>query len=376
MGENVKNQHYIPRCVLKHFSNEKEQVYEALVEKRKHYITNYKNSMAERYTYEHQYLEMNFLENQFTELENIYSPAIDNILKLLKACDEVDTHIVDIKKCVDEILNIMIIFYYRSGALLHEFSFQTKIKDYRITLLLENILNSDYIRKLSNVISEYYSFAIVKSVNEELLLSDQYISTAALSIKSRFANLSNRHMGLKDVILLIPISSCYYIVYYHGKKPDYLKNDKINLLDNFQINELNEIIINNSYVKCIAKSDKALLESLMSFEFRSPSATYMSYSTGALSGATLKKEIFFYKSDNAIWEEFTSHDWMKHSDVKRNDKCACGSGRKFKNCCRDIFNGSKRIMDDIVYFQDTGDFAKVFSNPHGIAERPIGEFFS
>jgi len=53
----VTNQHYISQCLLKYFANSKGQVYEVMVEARKVYLTNYKNSMVERFTYEHPELE-------------------------------------------------------------------------------------------------------------------------------------------------------------------------------------------------------------------------------------------------------------------------------------------------------------------------------
>ncbi|MHA6482908.1 DUF4238 domain-containing protein [Paenibacillus sp. strain BS8-2] len=62
MSDIVKNQHYIPQSVLKHFAFDG-SVYEALVEEKKGpYQTPYNRSMSERYTYEHPYLAQNKLE--------------------------------------------------------------------------------------------------------------------------------------------------------------------------------------------------------------------------------------------------------------------------------------------------------------------------
>ena len=53
MGKQIiKNQHYVPQCVLEYFSDNN-QVIEALVEKKRIYKTNYRNSMSERLVYEH-----------------------------------------------------------------------------------------------------------------------------------------------------------------------------------------------------------------------------------------------------------------------------------------------------------------------------------
>lgn len=376
MSDIVKNQHYIPRCILKNFSNKKHQVFEALVEEGKHYITNYSASMVEKYTYEHPQLKQNFLEKEFQKVENIIAPAINELIETIESYESADCRFNEIKKCIESIIDIVIIFYYRSGALLHEYSFERDNKDDRIDLLLDNILRSSYIHRLGKTLIGHYSFAIIKSENKDFLMSDQYVSTCALRIKSQFANLSNRHMGLRDVMILIPVSSTYYVVFFHGKRPDYINKNRINLLSAEQVGEINNVIINNSYLKCISYNEKALLDALKSFEFSSPSGTYMGFNSGAVSGATLKKEIFFYNSDQELWEFFRRYDWKKYDELKRNDICVCGSNKKFKNCCKDLYQGAERIMNDIEISQKKNDITSFVADPKVTVERPIGEFYS
>lgn len=348
LSDTVKNQHYIPQSVLKHFSSN-EKVFEALVDKNKEpYQTHYRNSMSERFAYEHPYLAQNQLEKFFQEVEADYGPAIIEALRLITLYEESGGTIDPIKKHVQAYLSAIIIYYYRSGALLHEFAHETSKKEMRVSLLLDKLVNTSYINNLGNSIKEFYEFAIIKSEQSHFLISDQYISTVALRIKSRFGNISNRHLGLKDVMILVPLSSQYYIVFYHGRKPGYIQPQTMNTLTAEQVKEINRVIINNSYKKCVGNEKSALLEALPLFEWSSPSATYIGYNSGRVSGSTLKKEIFFYERDKRAWELFTEPTHHRnYNELGRNDICRCGSGKKFKVCCYDDYEEVKRIWRTI-----------------------------
>lgn len=344
----VKNQHYIPQCLLKQFANSKSQVFETLVETKKIYPTNYSNSMVERFTYEHPELERNRIERYFQKIEDYFGSAVEGIIKTIEKSECGNCSFSEIKKLLCQYMREFIIFYYRSGALLTEFEFQRNSKNDRVFLMLEKIMNSQYIKGLSNTVTKYYDFAIIKSENNEFLLSDQYLSTVALAIKNRFMNLSNRHMGMRDIMLLFPVSSRYYAVFYNGQVPPYISSNKINLLTQSEIDEINEVIINNSYFKCVANSYEALERVSEKFEYKSPAATYAG-GNGTFMGATLKKEVFFYDRDKKAWELFTSNDWTNFRGINRNDQCACGSGKKYKKCCIDYVGICERMYDDILY---------------------------
>ena len=377
MGEQVViNQHYITQCILANFANNGSQVYEALVDEKKVYPTNYRNSMCERYTYEHSIIEVNSLEKYFGRIESYIGPAMKNIISIIEKYEKGECDFADIRHLIERYMREFIIFYYRSGALLHEFSFDIndiKNKEDRVLVMLGKLLNSRYIRLLSKTVINYYEFAIIKSEDNDFILSDQFISTAALGIKNRFANITNRQIGLKNVIILIPISSKYYAVYYNGRIPDYINRDCVNTLNEEQINEINSVIINNSYVKCIGYSRNALDKALLKFKFESPSAIYAGFESGATMGATLKKEVFFYEKDKKIWEFFTSIIWTKYSGLRRNDRCLCGSGKKFKNCCIDYYQGAKRIMDSIISNENTLNY---MVSEYATVEMSIDEFYS
>ena len=366
----VTNQHYIPQCLLKYFANSKDQVYEAMVEAGKVYPTNYRNSMVERFTYEHPELEKNKVEKYFHKIESYIGSAIHKIIDTIEKHEMGDCSFTEVKLAVCQYMREFIIFYYRSRALLTEFEFERKIKADRVFLMLHNVMNSCYIRELSETVINYYNFAILKSENNEFLLSDQYLSTVALAIKNRFFNVSNRHMGMRDMMILIPLSGRYYTVFYDGCIPSYLSSNKVNALTQVQVDEINEVIINNSYTKCISNNQEALERALTKFEYQSPSAT-IAGGNGTHMGATLKKEVFLYDVDKKAWDLFTGNDWVYYTALDRNDRCACGSGKKFKKCCSEYIEICIRMYADIEH--DRGNY-KI--NDNAIGEKGIAEFYS
>jgi uncharacterized protein YchJ len=366
----VTNQHYISQCILKQFANSKDQVYETLVEAGKLYATNYKNSMVERFTYEHPDLEKNKVEKYFQKIEDYIGPAVYRIINTIEEYERGECSFSEIKESVSQYMREFIMFYYRSGALLTEFEFERKVKVDRVFLMLQNVMNSHYIKELSKTVINYYNFAIIKSENNEFLLSDQYLSSVALAIKNRFFNVSNRHIGMRDVMLLIPLSGKYYAVFYDGHIPSYLLSNKVNELSQVQVDEINEVIINNSYTKCIGNNREALERALTKFEYQSPAATF-SGGNGIHMGATLKKEVFLYATDKRAWELFTGSDWFHYRDLGRNDRCACGSGKKFKKCCSEYIEICVRMYDDI---ENNRDNYRV--NDNAIGEKGIAEFNS
>lgn len=373
MSDDVKNQHYIPESVLKHFSSD-ERVYEVLVEGNKDpYVLKYRNSMSERYTYEHPELPHNQLEKFFQSIENGYAPAIVETLRLIELYEKGEETIDSVKRHAQSHLHAILIYYYRSGALLHEFAFQTDKKESRISKLLDKLMNTSYIKNLANTLKDFYEFALIKSEQNHFLISDQYVSTVALRIKSRFADISNRHFGLKDVMVLVPLSSQYYIVLYNGRKPEYIRAQTLNVLTQEEVREINKVIINNSYKKCVGREKVALLEALPHINWSSPSSVHLGHHSGRVSGSTLKKEIFFYESDKRAWELFTDPlHFATYNHLGRNDLCGCGKGKKFKNCCCDDYQEVKRIWQSIEDEHNLRRRVSVF--PTAVLEQSIFSF--
>lgn len=381
MSEVTINQHYISKCILANFSNKDEQVYECLVNSGKIYPTNIKNSMMNRNTYEHPYFETNRIEKWFSRIEHYAGPAIKQIIMTIENYETSDTEFKLIRVLVNTYLTTFIIFYYRSGALLYEYSFGQKNKDDRILIMSKKLMNSKYIRALSKTVVQHYNFTVIKSHQGKFLMSDQFLSTAALSIKNSFFQISNRHMGLKDTIILIPISKNYYVVYYHGDAPKYILPNKVNTLNEHQVSDINRIIINNSYRKCISYSREALEDALEKYEYRSPSEIMSGSDNGPYFGATLKKEIFFYSRDQKAWELIRElNKWDTYNDIGRNDKCPCGSNEKYKKCCLETLEIVKRIIAPFAAVQAypfaTINMLKDAVSINATIEMPIEEFDS
>lgn len=372
MANEVINQHYIPQCVLKHFSNHKNQVVEALLIKNKIYKTNYSQSMSEKHIYEHPSLEINSVEKTFSKIEGYFSKAIENILNTLSLHNEGKVKFEDIQITAEKYMREFIVFYYRSGALLHEFSFMQENENIRIEHLLKNILDSSYIGDLGTTIKKYYTFSIIKSEDKAFLLSDQYLSTAALGIKGRFLNISNRHLGMKDVILLIPLSSEYYIAYCNGQSPNYIYPEKVNTLTISQLKEINKVIINNSYKKCIGLQEFSMKEAMADFENVSPAISLGHYDSGDKVGATLKKEVFFFNIDQQRWKFFNDAKFVKYQHTKRNDKCPCNSSKKYKKCCLYLYQSSMKIMNQLDEVRKNPN--TILANEDATNEKGIAEF--
>ncbi|PGE89038.1 hypothetical protein COM55_00450 [Bacillus pseudomycoides] len=371
MGK-TKNQHYVSRSILQHFANTKDQVHECLVQDKKIYMSNINNSMSGNLIYEHTSLETNTIENTFSKIEAKVMPKIKMIIDCLTN-DMSEKHKLDtIKKIVEEILLELLIFYYRSGALLNEYQFANKDRDQTILNLLEHIHNSSYLKALKRTIIDYYDFAIIKSENNNFILSDQYISTASLNMNFFFLNLNNRQMGLKDVIILIPLTSQYYISFFNGNKPPYINKNKINLLDDREVDLINKVIINNSYNKCIAQSKKSIENVIDQFTIKSPYGFIGLYSGGRVNNRILKKHVFFYEEDQKAYDLCSSANNKNYKNTTRNELCLCGSGIKFKNCCLNIYQKVDRAIYNINYNRDNTNLYTV--HPKAILEKAIDQF--
>ena len=177
---------------------------------KKSYLTNVSNSMAERFTYEHSLIEVNALEKFFNRIESYICPTFKTIINQIEEnSGSIKTFKQD-KSLINKYMREYLIFYYRSGALLHEFTHEQKTPEDRVLRLIRKLSSSDYIKRLSETVLNNYAFCLLKNNEGNFIISDQFISTAALGIKNRFSNVSNRQIGLKQVLLLIPISKNYY----------------------------------------------------------------------------------------------------------------------------------------------------------------------
>lgn len=338
----TKNQHYIPQSLLRYFADSNERLFEVLLNEKKIYPTNIEKSMCETYTYEDEKLPVNAVENYFINIEGEVASLVRNLIDSIKKIKNKEIGIEVTKKIVEDLLGRFIVFYYRSGTLLTEFSSINK-KD-KIPLLSDKILNFNYINKLAGSIVKFYKFAIIES-SDDFLLSDQFISTSALKIKTQFFDLSNRHIGLNETLILIPVSSSYYIVYWSTKDDFIFEADKINIVDEAKLKLINDTIINNSYVKCVGKKKERIEEVLERHRISSPTRVYAGGNPpGYYMGSIKKKEVFFYEEERKAYALLEHMTIMSYRNLGRNDKCACKSGKKFKKCHLDAYNKIEKVM--------------------------------
>lgn len=336
----TKNQHYIPQSLLKHFSNES-ILFEVLTFEKKIFPTTISKTMCENYTYEHDQLPVNTIEKFFSRIEGITAPAVEELLAIASDIKNGSRDVEEFKSKLSEIFGYLLIYYYRSGALLTEFS--TFKETEKVPLLSEKILNETYINNLAKLILKFYNFAIIES-DDGFLLSDQFISTSAFKAKAQFFEISNRHIGLNEIIILIPLSSSFYVIFWDTKTSFFIEPDKINELNSEQTKLINSSIINNSYKKCVGKKVESIESVISEYRWGSPTQVFAGGNPkGFHMGAVKKKEVFFYKDEQDAYDMFSHASFVQYRDLKRNDQCACGSGKKFKKCHEPIYKRCKSI---------------------------------
>ncbi len=348
----VKNQHYVSRGILKHFSDKDKKVYELFISKKIVSRKAIDNTMSQKFVYEHTDLEKNLIENLFSGFESKVFPIIDDLINRLEEDYGDGKDIEKYKKTIYNIMPIVLLFYFRSGALLKEYSMNAENpKDTRVERMLLNIVDWDYLRGLNNTICKHYECSIIVDEKGRFLLSDQYISTVALKYKNNFSNSSNRQIGMKETMLLLPLSSKFYIVFFNGNNPYYVKNNYFSVLDDISVQQINNVIFKNSYVKCVSKDVKELERLKNSFSCSSPVKTIMLYKDGYIEDFINKKEVFLYEKDLDIKENFIKYIAIYNEKIKnkmsRNDPCVCGSMKKFKKCCIDKYEAIAEIITAI-----------------------------
>lgn len=346
----TKKQHYVSQGILKHFLNEQGKVFELLIEKKLIIPKRIQDTMEQNYVYEHPAFETNALEKKFGEIESVIFPRTDKIIADLEQVYKTEKNAVKYINEIKKMMPLLLIFYFRSGALLYEYEFSSdKQKLDRVERLIANIFSSRYINALSQTVCNCYEAAIIVDETEQFLISDQYMSTVALKYKNRFSNASNRQMGMKETMILLPLSAKFYVVFYNGHNPSYIIKDKISILSLEEVQKINDAVIRNCYVECVGKY-KQELERVKEDEIISfgPSKCLMRYSDGTLKDHIIKREVFYYEED---WDlDKNSYTYMVQylenikGKIGRNSLCICGSGKKYKHCCMHKYDLAKDIL--------------------------------
>jgi len=344
MGQ-TKKQHYITKKLLELFVSNK-QIYEYILSSKTSYLTNISNAMCERNIYEHIKLDTNTVENLLASTSDSRLPkAIEKVLISLESND-----IPGARKVIYENLPDFIICYFRSGAVLTGLrtSLNKNIEDKKIEKFLSIVGDRKYLLDLSLTIMLGYKFTIIKSSDDNFILSDQYISTCSLKPKCRFTNVSNRNIGLKDTAILIPISSKYYAFLYNRSNDLNLKGNIINRLSKEETTIINTAIYNNSYYK-VAFKNKDDLKNInkQKDSIISPMTCIAMFSNNTSVGTVTKKEVFLLKKYKEAYNLFESCKFINDLNTQRNALCPCGSNKKFKHCCIDKYSIVKEMYNNL-----------------------------
>lgn len=348
----TKKQHYIAQGIIKAFFDSS-NVYEKNIHNGKVYQTSVNNTMCMSDSYEFLLFDDNFLEDLFAKsIDEDSSKLIKNLKLLLN-----QNKYIEAKTMIYKNIRIYLIDYYKSvTSLIHMSTDLSKADQNSIARMINRIFNITYIDRISEILCTGYEFTIIKSKNGEFALSDQFISTCALKFNGRFINLSNREIGLKDTIVLIPISKNYYGRFINGSFPNDFKisMDSINELDKNQIEKINKVIFNNSYEKCISLSKKNLTELKKENSTFGDSMASAVFANGISNSYKIKQEVFFTDKEYEMYEYYNSVEWAteKFKNCKVNDLCPCGSNKKFKKCCKEKIDRCKQILHIIHYQQE------------------------
>lgn len=340
--DRTKKQHYISQSILKEFF-QTDKIKEYNLNENKNYFTSVGNSMCCSDIYECDLYEDNKLEDVFSVL---YDGQFASILKSIK--EELNNG------CIVEANNILLksfyfytISYYKSLASLIRLSINDKNKlDKNISTkkMFALITDIKYIKQISLIFSNCYKVFFIKSVNSNFILCDQFISTASNYFNGMFSNISNRDIGIRGSMIFLPISRDYYVL-LGDKNFDFGFNEnQLNKLSIVETEKVNNIIYNNATEKVVTtRNDDYNFYNINSFGDES---CYMVYKNGTKAWKK-KKELFYSDYEQSIYEIFMNFEWVKGKNLRRNDKCYCGSKIKYKNCCYDKVNRCSTIMKNI-----------------------------
>lgn len=348
----TKKQHYIAQGIIKAFFDS-DSVYEKNIHSGKVYRTSVNNTMCMNDSYEIPMLEDNYLEKIFaTSIDEDSSKLIKDLKKQLN-----DNKYIEAKNKIFKFIRIFLINYYKSvTSLIHMSNDMSKKDQDSIIRMMNTIFNMPYIDRISEILCTGYSFTILKSYKGSFVLSDQFISTCSLKFIGRFINISNREIGLKNTIVLIPISCDFYGMFVNGQLPaDFnIISDCINELDETQTQTINNIIFNNSYEKCISLSENEIVQLKKINSTMGDSMALAKFDNGNTAAFKIKQEVFFDSDEYELYQYFVGCEWAdkKYKKCGANNLCPCGSNRKYKKCCRNKVERCNIILNNMHYNQD------------------------
>ena len=348
----TKKQHYIAQGIIREIFNSN-NIYDKNLHNGKIYKASVNNTMCMSNSYEFPLLDDNFLEDLFARsIDPDSSQLINKLKKLLD-----DEKYMDAKNMIFKNIRMFLINYYKSvTSMIHMSKEISKKDDSSIVRMINKIFNMPYIDRISDLLCTCYDFAIIKSNDSNFVLSDQYISTCSLKFMGRFVNLSNREIGLKNTVVLLPISKDYYGIFINGQLPnDFdITLNRINILTENQTKMINTIIFNNSYDKCISFNEKELIVLKKDNSTFGDSMIIARFDSGNSAAFKIKQEVFFTKEEYEMYQYFEKYEWANKEFKKCgvNNLCPCGSNKKYKKCCRDKVERCIRILNLMHFQQD------------------------
>lgn len=216
----------------------------------------------------------------------------------------------------------------------------------KITILVEHSLGSTC----------YLSCYIVENLHvkegyNEIGIQSSYLDDV-FRYKYNYIDLSRTGINFA-----VDIKEVYSIPFEMG---DNTYNLKYCIGHNGNLGLINDVIYQNSYVKCVGKTEDELERvKNVHFETFSPTKCIMKYSDGSIQDRIIKREVFFYEEDKDMnahsFDYMSTYKTSIEGKIGRNDKCVCGSGKKYKKCCISKYEKAARILQDI-YNQKNVDY--------------------
>ena len=260
----------VAQLIQKQFSEDKNTVFgikrsfiqennkeKLLCELNKYHI---KHSMSSQNVYElpkNMGFDINLMEIKFSEIESKYKKDLEELILKIKNRDSFK----QIKNKVNSMMTYFLIFYFRTFQFIKANCID---EDEKINRFISTLWDNNYIKELSKTIIANYNMYILESLNEYFLLSDSFLCTASNDYKGvcleKYCFL-NRSIGLKNITILIPLSSKYYILFTDvlTSKKHYIRVYKNGVFEE-NLNYYNSIIYRNSSIFTIGKYEYPVRE--------------------------------------------------------------------------------------------------------------------
>ena len=184
-------------------------------------------------------------------------------------------------------------------------------------------------------------------------MSDQYISTCSTSYKGQFLNISSRDIGIRNTIILIPFNSHYYGMFYNGCVKDFKIDEKsINVLDDKLEKMINQVIYDNSTFKVLGTNADYLKDINKMNNISGDITTAALFSDNHKVSYKVKRDVFLHSEEYEFYNYWKSYKWTSFKKVHRNEKCLCGSNKKYKKCCKSKVDRCFEILNRMHYRQN------------------------